>query len=253
MAIAWVNAAERALAGVGPLWRRIVSVMGLIGDAKLALAREELDALEGEVARTGTTKGDRGGYWAAVGRYRYTLGELGEAETAYRRALDLLETANVAPANRWTVQNDLAIVLRDNGRWTEAEAAFRNTLRLKEEGGDTGTSRSLTLHDLAIGLRDNGRLEEAETAFHDALRLAEEGRDTAASRGMRLHQLAIRLRDNGRSAEAEAGFPRGAPGSRRKVATPRRAARERGRSWPRSCSTAAARRRPRLRCARRAG
>ncbi len=207
-ATAWVAPAERALTGMGLLWGRILRVARLIDDGQLALAREELDAMEGEVAQPGTTMGDRGIYWAAVGRYRKTLGELREAEVAFRMALDLLKGADVPPRNRGVVQSDLGVVLSDTGRWEEAEAVFRDALlRLEEEGSATVTSRGYTLDYLAKGLRDNGRWAEAEAAFRDALRLKEEdGGAAAKSRGITLDHLARGLRDNGRWPEAEAAF-----------------------------------------------
>ena len=106
-----------------------------------------------------------------------------EAETHYRRALDL-------DAGHFVAQVRLGDLLRDSGRVEEAEAAARRALALDDEAVASHFA-------LGMALRARGRMEPAIRAFRRALEL-----DPAAAQSMQ--QLALALREEDRLEEAEA-------------------------------------------------
>jgi tetratricopeptide (TPR) repeat protein len=105
-----------------------------------------------------------------------------------------------------TSMNNLALVLRNQGKYKEAETMHRQELELSEkvlgkEHPDTLTS----MNNLAEVLRDRGKYEEAEVMHRQTLGLKEkvlgkEHPDTLTS----MHNLAGVLRNQGKYEEAEA-------------------------------------------------
>jgi serine/threonine protein kinase/tetratricopeptide (TPR) repeat protein len=115
------------------------------------------------------------------------LGELKDAEAAYREALaltgQLSADAPGQPKYRAQLafdQNNLGLVLRATGRLPEAEAAFRDALALRKQLAADGASQpndryllAMTYRNLGDVLTATGRLPEAEGAFGEALALTE--------------------------------------------------------------------------------
>jgi tetratricopeptide (TPR) repeat protein len=162
-----------------------------------------------------------------VGRMRHVLGELKEAETAYRESLALLKQLAAefpaVPLHRRRLglnYNQLGNVLRDTGRFDEAEMAFADGLAVllqvaAEAGATPGVRQDLAgcYRNQASLFRATGRFEKSELAFKAALDfgnglVAEFGsvpefrHDLAGTYG----SLGNLLRETGRLNESEKSF-----------------------------------------------
>ncbi|MFO1141198.1 MAG: tetratricopeptide repeat protein [Amaricoccus sp.] len=111
---------------------------------------------------------------AALNEHALTLDALGryaEAETLYRRAIDIAATNPAVPlsdAASWL--NNLANLCRTTGRTYEAESLFRASLeRTLELLGPDHPAYATRLSNLAGVLRTTGRGAEAETLYREAL------------------------------------------------------------------------------------
>jgi predicted TPR repeat methyltransferase len=93
-----------------------------------------------------------------LGTTLYALGRLDEAETCYRRALQI-------KPNYAEPHNNLGTILNALGRLDEAEASYRNALQNKPDFADAHCNLGLTLMKL-------GRLDEAITQFERTMALA---------------------------------------------------------------------------------
>jgi serine/threonine protein kinase/Flp pilus assembly protein TadD len=162
-----------------------------------------------------------------VGLMRYRLGDLPEAEAAYRDALALQkQLADEFPTRSdyrqelATSHNNLGVLLCTTGRLAEAEAAWRDALALQKQLADEFPTRPDYRQELArshanlgILLRETGRLAEAEAAYRDALVLQKQlaaefptrpdFRQELASSHTNLGNL---LLATGRLAEAETAY-----------------------------------------------
>jgi tetratricopeptide (TPR) repeat protein len=162
-----------------------------------------------------------------VGLMRYRLGELQEAEAAYRDALALQKQLAADFPNRpefrqelATSHNNLGNLLRATGRLQEAEAAYRDALALQKQLAADFPTRpefrqelASSHNNLGILLRDTGRPKEAEAAYRDALALRKQLADEFPTRPDYRQELARShnnlgnlLRDTGRPKEAEAAY-----------------------------------------------
>jgi len=105
-----------------------------------------------------------------------------------------------------TALNNLASVLKRQGKLAEAEPLFREALEIEKKLlGNEHPTLAVSLRNLASLLRDQGRLDEAETVFGNALEmqrklLGNEHPDVATT----LERLARLLEDRGKLADAEA-------------------------------------------------
>jgi serine/threonine protein kinase len=118
-----------------------------------------------------------------VGRMRYRLGELKEAEQDYDQALRIgkqlaadFPTRPELHRGLATSYNSLGLLLKATGRPKEAEIAYTDALALlKQLVADSPTrpdfrqDLATTYNDLGILLTDTGRPKEAEKADADAL------------------------------------------------------------------------------------
>ncbi len=122
-----------------------------------------------------------------VGHIRERLGELKEAESAYREAVAIHQQLAARfpkqPEFRqgWAIsQNNRALVLLSLGRLPEAEKAFDETLALRKQLADQNPKQpndryllATTYRNLGGLLRDTGRLPEAEKAYGAAQTISE--------------------------------------------------------------------------------
>jgi tetratricopeptide (TPR) repeat protein len=199
-------------------------------EANKAFLRKVIKHFEGFAAITANDADSRAiraeGY-ARVGLMRHRLGELKEAEAAYRDALTLYKqlVADFPTDPRFrdhlaAIHNNLGNLLHDTGRLKQAEAALTDALAIyKQLAADFPTvpvyrqDLATSHNDLALLLDATGRLKEAEAAYREALaiqkRLAAdfptrpEFRETLAHG---LGNLGKVLLATGRLKEAEAAY-----------------------------------------------
>jgi len=179
-----------------------------LSDAEKKFLQTALEYYEEFARDTGADEASRAGVAAAylrVGRIRTKLGQMSDAEAAYRRSADLyaLLAANspTVPEYRRDLaasHTQLGIVMRATGRPKQAEVAYRESLAILEqlaaESSPVPDYRSqLAKIHLNLGnlLQDNGQFESAEAAYQEALKrarklLAEFPEDPAYQRALAL-------------------------------------------------------------------
>jgi serine/threonine protein kinase/tetratricopeptide (TPR) repeat protein len=117
-----------------------------------------------------------------VATIRHRLGQLKEAEKAYRDAVDLCRQAGADSPDLQDVLAGtlmhLGSLLRDTGAAPEAESAYREALAIEKQlvadfpkKPEYRKDLALTHYNLAILLRKTGRPRDAESAWNDALAL----------------------------------------------------------------------------------
>jgi serine/threonine protein kinase len=162
-----------------------------------------------------------------VGRMRHRLGDLADAEAAYRDGLALFKELAAEFPNRPDFRHDLAkshnnlgILLETTGRLAEAEASYRDALTLEKQLVDEFPMRSefrqelaSSHHNLGVLLRAAGRLAEAMASYREALALRKHlvadyptRPDFRQALGHSHNNLGNVLSDAGRLAEAEASY-----------------------------------------------
>ena len=185
---------------------------------------EALAAVTGDDAES---RGIRAEGLARVGLMRYRLGELKEAEAAWRDALALRKqlaadfpTRPEFRHNLAKSHNNLGVLLSNTGRLQEAEAVWRDALALQKQlAADFPTSPdyrqelACSYNNLGILLSATGRPKEAEAAFRDALAIQKQLATDFPTRPDFRQELAtshnnlgILLYQTGRPKEAEAAF-----------------------------------------------
>src|SRR5579871_4712838 len=102
------------------------------------------------------------------------LGKFDEAESLYRRALNIWSKIPNSEASEAQVLSNLGVLLRSRGRYPEAETIARQSLEIHArvfgaEHPDTAT----TLGNLGELYSVEGRYAEAEAAFRRALAIRE--------------------------------------------------------------------------------
>jgi serine/threonine protein kinase/tetratricopeptide (TPR) repeat protein len=147
----------------------------------------------------------------AQGRFEKSDALLRTAERELRQVLSLRQ--QLLPEDHddiATSMNNLACVLRDQGRLAEADSMCRDALtRRRRQLGEEHPATVTSLDNMASILSAQGRLAEAETGFQKALnmrrkRFGEEHPAVAES----INDLAEVWRQEGKLVEAEEGFQR---------------------------------------------
>ena len=199
-------------------------------EANKEFLRKVIKHFEGFAAITANDADSRAiraeGY-ARVGRMRHRLGELKEAEAAYRDALaiqkQLAAEFPTRPDYRQNLarsHNNLGVLLRDTGRLKEAEAAYRDALKLQQQlvaefptRPDYRQELARSHTNLGILLYTTGRPKEAEVAWREALALQQQLAAEFPSRLDYRQELARShtnlgnlLRETGRPQEAETAY-----------------------------------------------
>ena len=169
-------------------------------DVRAASAFDEADKLMIGAA----VRASAGGFEAVNGRIHDRLREwLADASR------DLLAKRRVTLGNAHpdtlASMNNLAILLKAQGKLSKAEPLYRDALRCRRETlGDTHPDTLTSMNNLASLLSDQGKLSEAEPLCRDALccrreALGETHPDTLTS----MNNLATLLSDQGKLSEAE--------------------------------------------------
>ena len=142
-----------------------------------------------------------------LGEVYRALGQLNKAEELHRDARSL-QGSGGSRADVATSLSDLALVLRDQGKYAEAEALQREALELRRKlYGNEHPEVALAQNSLALMLRSEGKLAESEKIHRETLAMQTKmfGHEHLAV-ATSLNNLALALRDEGRLAEAEADF-----------------------------------------------
>jgi serine/threonine protein kinase/tetratricopeptide (TPR) repeat protein len=157
-------------------------------DPQKKFLNKALESYEEFARDTGEDEATRAGVAAAhfrVGRIRYKLGQLTDAESAYRRSGELYARMaaefSTAPAYRFDLaasQFNLGTLLMNTGRANAAETAFRDALALRERLVRDSPANASYRHALArshnnlgILLENTNQPKAAEADFRDTLAL----------------------------------------------------------------------------------
>jgi len=160
-----------------------------------------------------------------MGALRAKLGEMAEAEAAYRRAAALYERLIAAAPNQTEYRvalaaalNHLGLLLTATSRPAEAERTYRQALELLERAAAEGAAgprerdqQAMISNNLGLVLRQLGRPGEAETAFRRAVEMREgllSEPDGPSDLAMTLTNLGGLLIEQGKAGEAETAFRR---------------------------------------------
>ena len=169
----------------------------------------------------------RGEGYFRVGLMRYRLGDLKEAEAAFRDALALQKQLAADFPTRPDFRQVLARtygnlgnLLRDTGRLAEAEAAYRDALAIQKQlvaefptRPDFRQELTKSYNNLGVLLYQTGRPKEAEAVWRDALAIRQQlvaefptrpdfRQELASSH----NNLGLLLYQTGRPKEAERAF-----------------------------------------------
>ncbi|SDI06060.1 Tfp pilus assembly protein PilF [Paraburkholderia phenazinium] len=169
----------RRVLGHDPQHADALHLLGLIHARRGALSAAEA------LIQQATGISDSAVFLTNLGDVLVQLGRLAEAETAFRRAIELTQDYVLAHYN-------LGVLFMRTERREEAECAFRRALALDPSSNDT-------LNNLGLLLGGMGRFDEAETAYRRA---------TANDPGYLLahYNLGLQLLRAGRFGEAEQAF-----------------------------------------------
>ncbi len=109
------------------------------------------------------------------GLYLKTLTRFAEAESLYRRTLEIAEKSFGSDHPKLSVRlNNLAVLLKATNRLKEAEPLMRRALEIDEKSfGSEHPDVARDLSNLAILLKDTNRLKEAEPLMRRALEIDE--------------------------------------------------------------------------------
>ena len=142
----------------------------------------------------------------------------GQAETSYRRAIELLEhSPDGTPLRIQEERGNLASVIDRQGRHAEALAESERVIAYFERSGPSRTINfAASLNNAACSLADLGRKEEAARAFERALAAARElvGEDSRFTAKIMLNYARV-LRETKETAASEAMQKQGAEALRR--------------------------------------
>ena len=169
----------------------------------------------------------RGEGYFRVGLMRYRLGDLKEAEAAFRDALalqkQLVAEFPIRPDFRQQLARtygNLGVLLRETGRLKEAEAAYRDALAIQKQlvadfptRPDFRQELTKSYNNLGVLLYQTGRPKEAEAVWRDALAIRQQlvadfptrpdfRQELASSH----NNLGLLLYQTGRPKEAERAF-----------------------------------------------
>ncbi len=122
------------------------------------------------------------------------------------RALEIAQTEYPSDSTEVAIHlNNLALLLKVQGKLAEAEPLYRRALAIREEKlGKDHLDVSTSLNNLAVLLKDQGKLTAAEPLYSRAIAIGEEtlGKDHPKN-AVWLNNLARFFQDHGRLVEAE--------------------------------------------------
>ncbi|HEV7926949.1 MAG TPA: serine/threonine-protein kinase, partial [Verrucomicrobiae bacterium] len=194
-----INFLEEMLGGVGP---------SVAAGRDATMLKEILDKTADRASRELTNQPDvEAELKNEMGQIYLALGQPDKAEVMHRAALVLLSKSNDDDDGRTAISmNNLALALRDEGKWKEAEKLIRESLALREKAA--GTNRipvGLALANLGEILLMEGKNAEAESTLRNALAIyRQSGADNEPFTIAAMHTLGGVLRSNSKLPEAEA-------------------------------------------------
>ena len=207
--------ARRRGSGGDGVSRELATSLGHVGDLLKAQGRyaeaESFHRRSLEVeSRLGDGPGHRAGALQRLAVAIYLQGRWLEAEETLRRAIVLWDAAaddgaEDAEDERSTALNDLALVLKSQGRLDEAESLYRQVLDdNRRRLGEGHPEIAANLNNLGELLRERGRCDEAIGLFERSLELKSTlYGESHPLRALGQHNLAGCYADHGRHQEAE--------------------------------------------------
>ncbi|MEO9133295.1 MAG: tetratricopeptide repeat protein [Sphingomonas sp.] len=112
--------------------------------------------------------------YAALAAVQKRIGRFDLAEDNYRRALDVMERANITSNHQYgRVLHNYAVLVSDEGRDEEAVRMYRRVLELTPPEKRMEANRMPDHSALASALVSLGRLDEAEAAIANAIAIAD--------------------------------------------------------------------------------
>lgn len=187
--------ARRSLVWSANLSRGLASVENSLGDYEPALqhGREAIQSLEGlllQIPHRAQHEKSRNNVrrhlamtLELVGNVHRKLGNLGEAETALRRALAIAKELGLLEVEAKVIHS-LGQVALSRKDYSQATAQFQKALALASRLDRVPLLIS-TYADIGRGFLGQGRYAEALAAFHHSLRLVEDVRDQLEEAGLR--------------------------------------------------------------------
>jgi len=142
-----------------------------------------------------------------IGEVYRALGQYDKAEQMHRSARAAQSRPGVH-AEVATSISDLALVLRDQGKFAEAELLQRQVLVLRRQAlGPEHPEVAMALNNLALVLRSENKFSEAESLHREALAMQRKlSGDASPAVATSLNNLALTLRDEGKFTQAEDAF-----------------------------------------------
>ena len=138
--------------------------------------------------------------------YLYKCGFYTQAEVLYNLCLNRIKKVKGTEHNDYATRlNNLANVIKDQGRYAEAEEIYRQVLAIDEKTiGKDHPEYAMGLNNLAGVIKDQGRYAEAEEIYLQAMAIDEKtiGKDHPEY-AKHLNNLALVIDAQGRYAEAE--------------------------------------------------
>jgi eukaryotic-like serine/threonine-protein kinase len=153
----------------------------------------------------GPASQESGAALSALGRLRQQQGQPGEAESLYRRSLDILQSTAAPPTDISAMLDSLAGVYSGERQWGLARQTYERALDIDRRVlGDDHPRVALQLYDLAVVAQNLGDLKLAETYYRDAIRHLEHAYGDRHPRPAEAKtNFALLLQREGRFAEAE--------------------------------------------------
>ncbi|GJQ58361.1 MAG: tetratricopeptide repeat protein [Candidatus Scalindua sp. AMX11] len=144
-------------------------------------------------------------YLLAAGTMAQTLGDYKEAQPWLEKLLQLRQQETTETVELAQIQNNLALLYHDMGKYEVAEPLYKRSLEIKEKAlGLDHPSVATTLNNLANLYREQGKYEEVEPLYKRSLEIKEKtlGSDHP-SVAETLNNLACLYRKQGKYEESE--------------------------------------------------
>lgn len=139
---------------------------------------------------------------ANLAEVRAVLGKLNIAEGLYKRALDIRRSANDDQTVA-SLENRLAGVYREQGKFEDAEPLLKDSLALVERAKPRNIGNEIAaMNSLAVLYREEGRTDEAIAIYKRAIELRKTSNSKPEDLAREMNELATAMREKEQYAEA---------------------------------------------------